>query len=122
VHISSVVTQLRTTNLAESIRFYTNTLGCTLEFQHEDFYAAVRAGKNVFHLKLVDEPDPSVAFVEQGDHFHLYFESDDVSAVAERLKQDGVPLERDVHETAWGTRELVVKDNQGHTLYFGERR
>lgn len=68
-----------------------------------------------------DEQDPSIAFVEQGDHFHLYFESDDVSAVAERLKRNGVPLEQDVHETAWGTRELVVKDDQGHTVYFGER-
>ena len=24
--------------------------------------------------------------------------------------------------TAWRTREFVVKDDQGHTLYFGERR
>jgi catechol 2,3-dioxygenase-like lactoylglutathione lyase family enzyme len=86
VRISSVVTQLRTTDLAGSIRFYTTKLGCTLEFQHEDFYAGVRAGSQVFHLKLVDEQDPFIAFVEQGDHFHLYFESDDVSAVADTLR------------------------------------
>jgi len=30
-------------------------------------------------------------------------------------------LVEDVHETAWGTRELVIRDDQGHTLYFGER-
>jgi catechol 2,3-dioxygenase-like lactoylglutathione lyase family enzyme len=122
VRIHGVITQLRTTDLAESIRFYTTKLGCTLEFQYEDFYAGVRAGSQVFHLKLVDEPDPSIAFVEQGDHFHLYFESDDVSAVADTLKRNGVHLDRDVHETAWGTRELVIRDDQGHTLYFGERR
>ena len=27
---------------------------------------------------------------------------------------------KDAHETRWGTKELVIKDNQGHTLYFGE--
>jgi len=28
---------------------------------------------------------------------------------------------KDVHETAWGTREFVIKDDQGHTVYFGEK-
>jgi hypothetical protein len=26
-----------------------------------------------------------------------------------------------VHETAWGTRECIIKDNVGLTLYFGQR-
>ncbi len=34
---AGVIPQLRTTNLAESIRFYTTTLGLTLEFQHRNF-------------------------------------------------------------------------------------
>jgi hypothetical protein len=25
-----------------------------------------------------------------------------------------------VHDTAWGTREFVIHDDQGHTLYIGE--
>jgi hypothetical protein len=29
---------------------------------------------------------------------------------------------KELHETPWATRELAVKDDQGHTLYFGERR
>jgi transposase len=52
----------------------------------------------------------------------VYLETDDASAAASALKRNGVPLVKDVHETAWGTREFVVKDDQGHTLYFGERR
>jgi catechol 2,3-dioxygenase-like lactoylglutathione lyase family enzyme len=122
VQITGVIAQLRTTNLAESIRFYTTTLGFTLEFLYDDFYAGVRAGDQILHLKLVDEKDPSIEFVDDGDHFHLYFETDDVSAAADALKRKGVRLEKAVHETAWGTREFVIKDDQGHTLYFGERR
>jgi catechol 2,3-dioxygenase-like lactoylglutathione lyase family enzyme len=118
--ISSVIAQLRTTDMGESIRFYTEKIGLALDFRYEDFYAGIRAGSQVFHLKFVDAQDPSIKFVDDGDHFHLYFGTDDVAALAETLKQRGIRLEQDVHATPWGTRELVIKDNQGHTLYFGQ--
>ena len=122
MQISGVIAQLRTTNLAESIRFYTTKVGLALEFQYEDFYAGIRAGSQIFHLKLSDVKDPSIAFVDQQEHFHLYFETDDAAGTAEVLKNNGVTLVKDVHATPWGTREFVIKDDQGHTLYFGERR
>lgn len=120
MRITGVIPQLRTTDLAESIRFYTEKLGFTLEFQYQDFYAGIRAGDQVVHLKHIDEKDPSIDFVEHGGHIHLYLQTDDVSRVAEALKSKGVAIEWDVHETAWRSRELVIKDDQGHTLYFGE--
>jgi catechol 2,3-dioxygenase-like lactoylglutathione lyase family enzyme len=122
MRISSAIAQLRTTNLAESIRFYTERVGLTLEFQHEDFYAGIRAGGQLFHLKLVDETDPSIEFVDRGGHFHLYLETDDAAAAADALKRNGVRLVKEVHDTPWKTREFVIKDDQGHTLYFGESR
>src|SRR5262245_55318876 len=122
MRISATIPQLRTTNLAESVRFYTGTLGLTLGFQYEDFYAGVRAGNQVIHLKLVDTKDPSIEFVDQGEHFHLYFDVADVTAAASALKAKGVPLVKDVHDTPWSTREFVVRDDQGHTLYFGQQR
>jgi len=120
MQISSAIAQLRTTDLAASIRFYTTKVGLTIEFQHEDFYAAVRAGGQLFHLKLVDEKDPTIEFVDQGEHFHLYFETDDAAATADALKRNGVQLLKEVHQTTWGTKEFVINDDQGHTLYFGE--
>lgn len=120
--ITGVIAQLRTTNLADSIRFYTTRLGGTLAFQYEDFYAGIRLGDQVVHLKLVDAPDPSIAFVRAGDHFHLYLETDDVASAAETLRRNGVRFVRGVHETAWNTREFVIEDDQGHTLYFGARK
>ena len=119
--ISSAIAQLRTTDLEESIQFYTTKLGLTLEFQYEDFYAGIRAGNQLFHLKLVDQRDPSIDFVEKGEHFHLYLETDDAAAAAEALQSNGVRLVEGVHETTWGTREFVINDDQGHTLYFGQR-
>jgi len=118
--ITNVITQLRTTNLERSIRFYTDTMGFALEFRFQDFYAGIRAGLEVFHLKLVDDPDPSIEFVRRGEHFHLYFETDDVEAEANRLRKKGVRLVRDVHATEWGARQFVLEDDQGHTLHVAQ--
>ena len=122
VPIARVIPQLRTTNMGAAIAFYTATLGFTLDFLHDDFYAGLRSGDSLLHLKLVDERDPSIDYVEHGGHLHLYVETPDVDEVAAALKQKGVPLVRDVHETAWNTRECVVRDPDGHTLYFGQPR
>ena len=121
MRISGVIAQLRTTDLAQSIRFYTEKIGLSLVFQYKDFYASIRAGDQMFHLKRVDEPDPSIALVDAGGHFHLYFETDDAIAAAAMVKANGVALLSEPRDTAWGTREFVIRDDQGHTLYFGQR-
>ena len=119
MNIEAVIPQLRTTNLAASIHFYTTMLGGTLDFQYEDFYAGIRWGTQMIHLKHIDEPDPSIAFVRDGGHLHLYLRTDDVTAAAESRRRSGVPLVCEVEETAWNTRELVIEDDQGHTIYIG---
>jgi catechol 2,3-dioxygenase-like lactoylglutathione lyase family enzyme len=43
MRILNAIAQLRTTDLAESIHFYTTKVGLTLAFQHQDFYAGIRA-------------------------------------------------------------------------------
>src|SRR5688572_19563713 len=101
--ITNLSPQLRTTDLAASIQFYTKQLGFTVEFQYEDFYAGIRAGEQVFHLKQIDEKDPSIDFVNDGDHFHLYLLTDDASSAAQVLQNNGVTLVREVHDTPWGT-------------------
>ena len=62
---TQVVAQLRTTDLDGTIRFYTDVLGFDVAFRYEDFYAGIRAGDQVFHLKLEDEKDPSIEFVDE---------------------------------------------------------
>ena len=122
MQIANVAVQLRTTDLEESIRFYTTKLGFTLDFRFHDFYAGVRAGSLLVHLKLVDDADPSIAYVAAGNHLHLYLETPDVEGAAHELRRQGVPLVRDVQDTPWNTRECVIRDDQGHTIYIGQPR
>ncbi len=118
--ITGIIPQLRTMDIASSIRFYTEKLDFVVEFNYQDFYVGLRYGDLTIHLKRVREPDPSIRYVDDGGHLHLYLRVDGVAALAERLEAGGVPLVQNVHETPWDTREIVVHDDQGHTLYFGE--
>jgi catechol 2,3-dioxygenase-like lactoylglutathione lyase family enzyme len=118
--INRITPQLRTTDLDASIRFYVDTLGMTLAFRFQDFYAGIDADGQVFHLKQVDAIDPSIADVRAGGHFHIYFETDDVSTLAARFARCGVRFTAGPHETAWQTREFAIEDDQGHVLYFGQ--
>jgi catechol 2,3-dioxygenase-like lactoylglutathione lyase family enzyme len=120
--VTRVIAQLRTTDLAASIAFYTDKLGLKLEFEYQDFYAGIGAGEQIIHLKHIDEKDPSIDFVRRGEHFHLYLEVTDVRASATALKAKNVEFVKDVHDTPWGTTEFAIRDNQGHTLYFGAPR
>jgi catechol 2,3-dioxygenase-like lactoylglutathione lyase family enzyme len=117
--VITITPQLRTTNLESSIRFYTEKVGLELAFRHQDFYAGIRAPSGNFHLKKVDAADPSIGFVEKGGHLHLYLGVDDVDVFAKRLTTSGVTLVRPPGDTAWGTREVVFHDDQGHTIYAG---
>ena len=118
--VSGVIPQIRTTDLDESIAFYTDKIGLELEFRFEDFYAGIKANDQSFHLKLVDEKDPSIDFVSQGDHLHLYFPTEDVVAKAKQLEANGITFIKEIAETPWGTKEFYIKDNQGHILCFGQ--
>ena len=118
--VSGVIPQIRTTNLGESIDFYVSKLGFELEFTYRDFYAGIRVSDQSFHVKLVDHEDPSIPFVADHGHLHLYFTTDDVDGEAQRLRRNGVLLREDVANTPWGTREFSVLDNQGHVLCFGQ--
>jgi hypothetical protein len=71
--------------------------------------------------RAVPRSDPSIAFVDHEEHFYLYLETPDVAAAADDLRRHGVQPIHDVHETPSGTRECVIKDNAGHTLYLGQR-
>jgi catechol 2,3-dioxygenase-like lactoylglutathione lyase family enzyme len=112
--------QLRTTDLDGSIRFFAEVLGLQVAFRYEDFYAGMAAGTQLFHLKRVDAPDPSIAQVAAAEHLHLYLQTDAIEAVAARLQAHGVVPARALHTTPWGTREIVLRDDQGHTIHVGE--
>lgn len=73
----------------------------------------VGAEHQVIHLKRVDDEDPSIRYVDESGHLHLYLSIEGVASFAEALKCSGLTLINDVHETDWQTREVVIQDDRG---------
>lgn len=119
MNIQSLVPQLRTTDLARAIAFYTDRLGFDLAFTFGDFYAGVGLGAHLLHLKLVDNADPSIEFV-RGEHLHLHITLDDLDATFAALQAAGVTIVEPITEREWGMREFVIEDPDGHTVYFAQ--
>ncbi len=120
MEIQHLAMQIRTTDLDGSIAFYTERLGFTLAFRYEDFYAGVDCGVHRLHLKLVDETDPSIAFVRAGEHLHLHIMIDELASTFQRLQQEGVQVIEAPAKRPWGTTEFVIEDPDGHTIYFAQ--
>jgi catechol 2,3-dioxygenase-like lactoylglutathione lyase family enzyme len=117
---TSVLTQLRTTGIEAEIDFYLNKLGLELDFRYEDFYAGIKTGEQIFHLKLVDDPDPSIPFVAAGEHMHLFFILEDADRMAADLEAKGVAIFIPPRNTPWGMREFYSRDVDGHVLAFAQ--
>ena len=117
--IDALVPQLRTTDLERAIRFYTETLGLALSFRYRDFYAGVSCGERMIHLKLVDDPDPGIDFVRNGQHLHIHFGVRDIHAAFRHVQEAAVKIVESTSKRPWGTTEFVIEDPDGHTLYFG---
>ncbi len=50
----------------------------------------------------------------------LYFETDDLAAAVERLRQAGAPFVHPVRDQPWGQRVVRVRDPDGHIVEVGE--
>lgn len=115
----SAIPQLRTTDLDGTIRFYTEVIGLGLALKYRDFYAGLQADGQCIHLKQVDEPDPSIAYVTAGEH--LYLDAEDSRGLDAAIAAKRVPFAKPVYDTSWERREFAIQDGQGHTFCFGER-
>ena len=75
-------------------------------------------GSSTFSVELVDE-SPSRSGVM------VYFESDDLDGVCERLKSEGIQFDQGPMDMPWLWREARLRDPDGHQLclfYGGENR
>jgi catechol 2,3-dioxygenase-like lactoylglutathione lyase family enzyme len=91
------------TDVDEAVRFYTETLGCTVVAERPDFGlpgAWLRAGDQQVHLALAADPSP--------DNFqHFALEVDDLPAAIEEVRRTG-----------WQVDPVPLMPGAGHQAFL----
>jgi catechol 2,3-dioxygenase-like lactoylglutathione lyase family enzyme len=105
-------------DLSKSEQFYT-TLGLQLIVRSEHYLRfECPDGGSTFSIDQVGS-------VSSDEHVTIYFESDDLDGLCERLLAEGVHLDQPPQEMPWLWREARLADPDGHHLCLfsaGENR
>jgi uncharacterized glyoxalase superfamily protein PhnB len=109
--------------LAGSRYFYEHVLGQTIKFDFGE--NVVFEGDFSIHLKshfqslLGDATRYPVT--KKAHNGELYFETDEMDLVAQRLRAANVEFIHAIQEQPWGQRVLRLYDPDGHVVEVGER-
>ncbi|RJX20802.1 MAG: glyoxalase/bleomycin resistance/dioxygenase family protein [Desulforudis sp.] len=109
-------------DIAASRYFYEQVLGQEVRF---DFGANVTfKGDFAIHLKthyqqLLGEP-ALYPVIQKAHNGELYFETEVIEAVHDRLRQQDVEFIHETREQPWGQRVMRVYDPDGHIVEIGE--
>ena len=117
---------LHVKSVEPSLKFWTERFGFkkTIEVpegDHLGFIALENGSVEVMYQTYsgmkADPANPLAHAVEQGPSF-LFMEVADINAVAESLK--GAEIVQPIHETFYGSKEIVVKEPGGHFVIFAQ--
>jgi len=106
---------LEVNNLEESVEFYRDVLGFTLESNHMDAQppiASVRSGS--LRITLVQQIE---TMLKRGRGVHFVLGVSDVDAFHETLKARDVQVTHPRDE-GWGGRFVSLQDPDGYRLFF----
>jgi uncharacterized glyoxalase superfamily protein PhnB len=120
--ISALSPMLKTRDLAQTIAFYTQTLGFTVTNQMNDGDGKPSwvgldwngVGLMFYSSDSLDSPPGPPAMTGV-----LYFNPRDVRALWAHLK-DRAPIEWELQEMPYGMLEFAIRDPNGYILSFGQ--
>jgi len=102
--------------------FYENLLGQTVKYdfgedvQFEGIFSIHQ--QDHFQRLLGNEAHHTVT--SKSHSFELYFETDDLEAIQQRLKAAGVEFIHEIQAQPWGQRVMRFYDPDGHVIEIGE--
>src|SRR3982750_3122480 len=106
---------LEVNSLEESLRFYAEELGFTLESHHpesEPAVATLRAGG--LKISLAEQPE---TMLRRGRGVHFFIGVADVDEFYERLKGRGLKVSPPADE-GWSGRFITLEDPDKYRLFF----
>jgi len=107
-------------DVTASARFFTNTLGFSIDFLHgkPPFYGSVSRDGACVHLKFVHEPVFAVGAQDREGLITAFIEVENVKALYAEYVTAGATFDQKLKTQAWGGRDFVVRDLDGNGLCF----
>ena len=105
-----------TEKLQETKTFYTEVLNFGVSFEN-DFYLLLHTPNQSAEISFLQAKHPSQAPIFQsayeGKGVYLTIEVENVDEVYKQLKAQGVRMEIDIRDEAWGDRHFAITDPNG---------
>jgi uncharacterized glyoxalase superfamily protein PhnB len=115
--LQELTPMLYTTNLKESVEFYTKLLGFQCDAKSEDWgWASVKRDSVAIMLAL---PNAHITFDKPAFTGSLYLYSDDVDTLWQQV-QDKAKICYPIENFEYGMRKFAIYDNNGYLLQFGQ--
>jgi uncharacterized glyoxalase superfamily protein PhnB len=114
--ILDVTPMLTVTAMGPAIAFYRDVLGFECVSSTDGWATMGSSGVEV----MLALPNAHLPFTKPVLTGSLYFNTDDVDAFWERLK-DQCEVVYPIEDFAYGMREFAIRDNSGYLLQFGEQ-
>lgn len=109
--------QLVVGDLEKSIRFYTEQLGFTVNFRHEDFYAGLGCVEHSIHLKAGSPSQEEIARRKENGDVALTFGVTDLDGIYETILSKDIEVTQPLRKMPYG-RDFYISDPDGHILAF----
>jgi uncharacterized glyoxalase superfamily protein PhnB len=118
--IRHIAPQFFTTNLAETLAYYKDALGfeCLGTWHDPPVYAIVARDGQRIHFRVADPPAPNPDKYDE-ELLDAYLSVENADALYAEYSARRVEFTRPLANTAWQSREFVVKDCDGRLLAFG---
>jgi len=110
-------------DIQKSRRFYEEVLGQTVVMDHGPNVAfegewALWQADHAFQMVYGQERTEETPMGRQ--NLELYFETETLDTVRDKLHGAGVPFVHDLREQPWGQRVMRIHDPDGHVVEIGE--
>src|SRR5688572_8084168 len=118
--IKAAIPVLFVSDVSRSAEFFRDKLGFTVDFLHGHpaFYGAVSRDGATLHLRFVHEPVISAELREKEALLAAFLVVDNVKALFDEYKKNGVPFAGMLHKEPWGGPTFTVQDPDGNCLCF----
>lgn len=110
-----IATVIHVKNLDQSIPYYIDVLGFSLDFQYGE-YVGIKHGAIFLHLSSSLNPGKK----KEPGTGHVCIECDEIDIYYEDILKKGAVISVPLDRRPYGMRDFAVDDPDGNTLVFGQ--